>query len=330
MNASPLIATVFGGSGFVGRYVCQRLARAGWRVRVAVRRPDEALFVRTYGVVGQIEILQANIRDEASTRSAIAGSDAVINCVGILGENGRQTFDAVIADGAERVARLSAAENIGRLVHVSSIGADLESSSDYARNKGLAEKAVLKHFPNAVILQPSIIFGTEDSFFNRFANMARLSPVIPVVSPETRFQPVYVDDVAAAAVAAATTDVRSGVYELGGPEIETFGALMARMLEVIDRRRWVLPIPVGLARFQGKVLDFLQRVSFGLFTNSVLTADQVEMLQVDNVVAGNAKGFADLGLSPTSMEAVLEGYLHSFRPHGQYDAITASAKKLKT
>lgn len=330
MNASPRIATVFGGSGFVGRYVCQRLARAGWRIRVAVRRPDEAFFVRPYGTVGQIEILQANIRDEDSTRRAIVGSDVVINCVGILGERGSQTFDSVIGEGAERIARISSEENVARLIHVSAIGADAGSSSEYARNKAEAERAVLKYFPNAVIFRPSIIFGTEDEFFNRFAGMARISPVIPVVSPETRFQPVYVDDVAAAIVKAADGNAEPGIYELGGPEVASFGVLLRQMLTVIERKRFVLSMPIRLARLNGRLLDFLQRATFGLFTNSILTADQVEMLQVDNVVSDGAKGFANLGLVPTNMDAVLEGYLHCYRPHGQYDAITASAKKLKT
>ncbi len=316
-DLAPL-ATVFGGSGFVGRYVTQRLARAGWRVRVAVRRPNEALFVRPYGVVGQVEPVQANIRDEASTRRAIAGASVVINCVGILNEQGRQSFNAVQDEGAGRIARLAAAEGVGRLVHISAIGADPESPSAYARSKAAGEAAVQAAFPGAVILRPSIVFGTEDGFFNRFAGIAQISPVVPVVGPDTRFQPVYVDDVAEAAVRAATSDVAAGVYELGGPEVATFRELIDRTLALIGRRRIVLPLPWGLAGLQARVLDFVQRASFGLVTNSVLTADQVRLLRADNVVAPAVKGLGDLGIVPTPMEAVLESYLYAYRKHGQY------------
>lgn len=327
-NSSP-IATVFGGSGFLGRYVTQRLARAGWRVRVAVRRPNEALFVRPYGVVGQVEPIQANIRDGESTRRAIAGADAVINCVGILVESGRQSFGAVQDEGAARVARIAREEGVLRLVQVSAIGADAGSTSDYARTKAAGEAAVAEAFPGAVILRPSIMFGTEDEFFNRFGAMARLSPVLPLVGPETRFQPVYVDDVAAAAVRAATGNAAPGVYELGGPEVASFRDLMRRMLGLIERRRMLVTMPFWKARMLGRMFDFAQRWSFGLFTNNLLTADQVQQLAHDNVVAPDARGFAELGITPTAMEAVLESYLYSYRPHGQFDAITASARNLR-
>jgi NADH dehydrogenase len=317
------IATVFGGSGFIGRYVTQRLARAGWRVRVAVRRPNEALFVRTYGVVGQVEPVQANIRDDASTRRAIAGAEVVVNCVGILVEEGRQRFDAVQGEGAGRVARIAAAEGVRRLVHVSAIGADPDGPSAYARSKAAGEAAVVAAFPGAVILRPSIVFGTEDQFFNRFAAMARLSPIVPVVGPDTRFQPVYVDDVAAAAVKAATGNVAPGVWELGGPEAASFRELIERMLVVIDRRRMVVGAPWGIARLKARAFDFIQRASFGLLTNRIITADQVLLLERDNVVAPRARGFAELGIAPTPMEAVLPDYLYAYRPHGQFQATAA-------
>ncbi len=329
MSGLAPLATVFGGSGFVGRYVTQRLARAGWRVRVAVRRPNEALFVRTYGVVGQVEAVQANIRDEDSTRRAIAGADAVVNCVGILVEQGRQRFDAVQAEGAGRVARIAAEQGVRRLVQVSAIGAGPDSASDYARSKAEGEAAVLAAFPAAVILRPSIVFGTEDGFFNRFASMARLSPVVPVVGPETRFQPVYVDDVAAAAVVAATGDVTAGVYELGGPEVASFRDLIERMLGVIERRRLVVAVPIPLARLKGRALDFVQRASLGLFTNTVITADQVRLLEHDNVVSKGARGLAELGIAATPMGVVLETYLYAYRPHGQYRTTAAAAQELR-
>lgn len=328
LNRAPIV-TVFGGSGFVGRYVSQRMAKEGWRVRVAVRRPNEALFVRPYGVVGQVEPIQANIRDEASTRRAIAGSSAVINCVGILIEDGKQGFEAVQAEGAERIARIAAEEGVPRLVHISAIGADPESESLYARSKAAGEAAVRAAFPGAVILRPSVVFGVEDQFFNRFASMARFSPVLPVVGAETKFQPVYVGDVASAAALAATSDVAPGVYELGGPEVATFRELMERMLAVIRRKRRVAPLPFGLARLQARILDAMQRLSFGLFTNRVLTVDQVRMLARDNVVSPGSRGFVELGIAPTAMDPILETYLYSYRPHGQFTAIHESASQLR-
>ena len=329
MSSTTPLVTVFGGSGFVGRYICRRMANAGWRVRVAVRRPDEAGFVRTMGTVGQVEPIQANIRDAASTARAIAGADAVINCVGILVESGKQRFDTLQADGAARVARLAAEHGVRRLVQISAIGANAGSDSDYARSKAAGEAAVTSAFPGAVILRPSIIFGTEDEFFNRFGAMARISPVIPLVGADTRFQPVYVDDVAAAAAKAATSDVAPGIYELGGPETATFRELIERLLKTIERKRAIIVLPPWFARFQAGALDTLSKLTFGLWTNGLLTRDQVRQLGRDNVVAPDARGFADLGIEPTAMDAILEGYLYSFRPHGQFDAITASADNLR-
>jgi NADH dehydrogenase len=325
---APLV-TIFGGSGFVGRYIAQRMARAGWRVRVAVRRPNEAHFVRPYGFVGQVEPIQANIRDDASTRRAVAGARAVVNCVGILVEGGKQRFDDVQTHGASRIARIAAEEGVARLVQISAIGADASSDSRYARSKAGGEAAVQGAFPAAVILRPSIIFGAEDQFFNRFAAMARFLPVLPLVGAETRFQPVYVDDVAAAAAMAAAEPVPSGIYELGGPDPDSFRGLMRRMLAVIDRRRAVVALPGWLAMAQAGVFDALQGASRGVFTNGILTRDQVRQLSRDNVVAPDARGFAALGLTPTPMSAVLESYLYVYRPHGQYEAITASARNLR-
>jgi uncharacterized protein YbjT (DUF2867 family) len=329
MSSPAPIVTIFGGSGFIGRYVARRMAKAGWRVRVAVRRPNEAMFVRPYGAVGQVEPIQANIRDEASTRSAIRGAEAVVNCVGILVEQGRQGFEAVQAEGAGRIARIAAEEGVARLAHVSAIGADPDSDSLYARSKAAGEAAVTAAFPGAVILRPSIVFGVEDQFFNRFGRMARLSPVLPLVGPETRFQPVYVDDVAAASEAAARRFVEPGVYELGGPEVATFRELMQRMLRIIRRRRMIVALPDWLAGTQAWGFDTAQRVSFGLFTNTLITRDQVRLLRRDNVVGPGALGLADLGVEPTAMEAVLPEYLYAYRPHGQYAAIQESAARLR-
>ena len=194
------LVTIFGGSGFVGRYIARRLAKEGWRIRVAVRNPNEAMFVRPYGSVGQVEPVFCNVRDDASVASVLNGADAVVNCVGVLTEAGKNTFTAVQADGAERIARMAAAAGVARMVHISAIGADAASESEYSRTKAAGEAGVLAHMPNAMILRPSVIFGNEDEFFNRFAAMAGMGPILPIVGADSRFQPVYVDDVAAAAV----------------------------------------------------------------------------------------------------------------------------------
>ena len=323
------LVTIFGGSGFVGRYVARRMAQAGWRVRVAVRRPNEAIFVRTYGVPGQVEPIACNIRDDASVAQALAGADAAVNCVGILAEAGANRFEAVHAEGAGRIARAAAAAGLGRLVHVSAIGADPGSPSAYARSKAAGEAAVRAAFPRAVILRPSIIFGPEDQFFNRFAAMTRTSPVLPVVGGTTRFQPVHVDDVAAAAERAIRTDVAPGVYELGGPETLSFAELMRRMLAEIRRRRIVLDLPFWVARPIATVLDGVQAATLGLFHNGMLTRDQLRNLARDNVVAPDARGLADLGIAPTPMSAVLPGYLWRHRPAGQFEALKESARNLR-
>ena len=323
------LVTIYGGSGFVGRYIARRMAKEGWRVRVAVRRPNEALFVKPYGVVGQVEPVACNIRDDASVRAAMRGADAVVNCVGILNRSGKNTFDAVQASGAARIARIAAEEGVARLVHLSAIGAAADSESEYQRTKAAGETAVLAAFPSAVILRPSIIFGNEDGFFNRFAAMTRFGPVLPVVGAGTKFQPVYVDDVAQAAVQGITGAATPGVYELGGPDVATFRELMQTMLAVIRRRRLIVNIPFFAASIMGGALDLLQAVTLGLFQNGMITRDQVRNLRTDNVVAPGAKGLADLGITPTAMAPVLPEYLWRYRPSGQYAAIKESAKNLR-
>lgn len=323
----PKLVTIYGGSGFVGRYIARRMAKAGWRVRVAVRRPNEALFVKPYGVVGQVEPVLCNIRDDTSVAACMEGADAVVNCVGILARSGKNTFDAVQAEGAERVARLAAEQGVAQMVHVSAIGADPASASDYARTKAAGEAGVLDHMPNAVILRPSIVFGPEDQFFNRFASLSRMGPVLPVVGAETLFQPVYVDDVAQAAELALTGDVAAGIYELGGPDVKSFSDLMKKMLEVIRRRKLVLNIPFWAASIMGFAFDTLGTLSGGLIPAQI-TRDQVRNLAKDNVVSEGVQGFAELGIRPTSLEAVLPEYLWRYRPSGQYDAIKESARDL--
>lgn len=286
--------------------------------------------MKPYGAVGQVEPVLCNIRDDASVRSVMSGADAVVNCVGILAEAGRNEFDTVQAEGATRIARIAADESVGKLVHLSAIGADLESDSEYARTKAEGEAGVLNEMPTAVILRPSIVFGPEDQFFNRFASMTRLGPILPVVGADTNFQPVYVDDVAKAAELALTESVEPGVYELGGPEVDSFRGLMHRMLEIIHRRRLVANMPFFVARIMAFGFDMMQTISLGLFTNSMITRDQVRNLTNDNVVGEEAKGFAELGIQPVTMASVLPDYLWRFRPSGQYDAIKDSAKNLRT
>ena len=322
------LVTIYGGSGFVGRYIARRMAKLGWRVRVAVRRPNEALFVKPYGAVGQVEPVLCNIRDDASVKAAMNGADAVVNCVGILVGVGKNKFDAVQAKGAGRIARIAAESGVQNLVHISAIGADAESESTYARTKAQGEAAVLAAFPNATILRPSIIFGNEDGFFNKFAGMARFTPILPIFGGDTRFQPVYVEDVAQAAVKGVLGEAQ-GIYELGGPDVDTFRGLMGKMLKVINRKRLVVSLPFFLGKIMGGALDLVQAATGGLVVNKMVTRDQIKNLAKDNVVAADAKGLADLGIKPTPVDAILPDYLWRFRPNGQYDAIQASAKNLR-
>lgn len=322
------LVTIYGGSGFVGRHIARRMAKQGWRVRVAVRRPNEALFVKPYGTVGQVEPFPCNVRDDASVAAALQGADAVVNCVGILGEHRKNTFDAVQTDGAERIARLAAENGVASMVHVSAIGADADSASEYAQSKAAGEAAVLAHMPDAMILRPSVIFGQDDGFYNRFASLARFGPVLPIVGAETRFQPVYVDDVAAAAVKGILGEA-SGVYELGGPDVGTLRGFVNETLDVINRKRLVINMPFWMARLMAFGFDLMQTVLMGMIENKVLTRDQVKLLQEDNVVSDDASTLADLGIRPTNTEAVLPTYLWRFRPSGQFDAIKDSAKNLE-
>lgn len=322
------LVTIFGGSGFVGRYIARRLAKEGWRIRVAVRNPNEAMFVRPYGAVGQVEPVFCNIRDDDSVAAVIAGADAVVNCVGLLTETGKNTYSAVQAEGAERIARLAAQHGVARMVQMSAIGADANSPSEYARTKAEGEASVLAHMPDAVILRPSIMFGPEDKFFNRFAGMSRMGPVLPVVGADTKFQPVYVDDVAAAAVQGVNGTASAGIYELGGPDALSFRDLMKVMLDIVRRRRLVLNMPFFVARLMAFGFKVAQFLSLGVI-KAPLTKDQVVNLGIDNVVAEDAQGFVALGIKPSAMEAILPDYLWRFRPSGQYDAIKESAKSLR-
>ena len=322
------LVTIYGGSGFVGRYIVRRMAKAGWRVRVAVRRPNEAMFVKPYGTVGQVEPVLCNIRDDASVGAAMAGADAVVNCVGTFNKSGRNNFDAVQVEGAERIARLAAAQGISRMVQISAIGADKNSESDYSRTKAMGEAAVLGHLPKAVILRPSVVFGPEDQFFNRFASMTRYGPILPIIGAETQFQPVYVDDLAHAAVKGALGQAKAGIYEIGGPEIRTFRELMHDMLDEIQTRRLILDLPFWIGNVMAIVTGTLNFLTLGIVPQ-VITRDQVKGLRIDNVVGKGAKSLGDLGIEATAMAAVLPEYLWRFRPSGQYASIKNSAKNLR-
>ena len=309
MAQEKLIA-VIGGSGFVGRHVVQALARDGHRIRVGVRGVERASFLKPMGVPGQVVPMQANIRFPESLDAVVAGADVVINLVGILQEAGPQKFSALQAEGARAVAKAARDAGATQFIQLSAIGADADSDADYARTKAEGEQAVLEQYPDAVILRPSIVVGPEDQFFNRFAAMARLSPVLPVVSAQTRFQPVFVGDVAKAVKLAVDDADLSGVYELGGPSVYSFEELMRLMLKVIGRKAFVADIPVPIASLMAKLTDWLP--------GAPLTQDQVKMLQHDNIVSQNARGFDELGLKPEAIEGQIPSYLYRFRRAGQY------------
>ncbi len=327
---SQQLVTVFGGSGFVGRHVVRALVKRGYRVRVAVRRPDLAGFLQPLGMVGQIHAVQANLRYPDSVAAAVKGAAAVVNLVGILQEGGRQSFAGVQANGARAIAQACAAVGIARLVQVSAIGADRDSKSLYARSKAEGEAAVLAAVPGAVILRPSIVFGPEDGFFNRFAALARVLPALPLVGGgETRFQPVFVGDVAEAVARGVDGVVAGGrVYELGGPEVKSFRELLAYICEVTDRKRLLVPLPFPVARIQARILELVDTLTLGLLPDAIkLTRDQVTLLESDNVVSAAAlaegRSFEGLGIAPVSVEAIVPSYLWRFRKAGQFDTARA-------
>lgn len=315
ITATPKLVTVFGGSGFLGRHVVRALARRGYNIRVACRNPNLAGHLQPLGNVGQIQAVQANLRHRWSVDRAVAGADCVINLVGILYESGKQRFGAVQEFGARAVAEAARAAG-ANLVHVSAIGADEQSNSDYARTKGLAEKAVRETVPGAVIFRPSIVFGPEDGFFNKFAELARWSPFLPLIGGgHTRFQPVYVGDVAEAVALAVDGKAEGGkTYELGGPGVFTFRQLMEEMLSTIGRKRILVPLPWMVARINAFFL--------GMLPKPLLTSDQVELLRHDNVVSDTAvaerRTLQGLGIKPHAVEAILPSYLWRFRVAGQF------------
>ncbi|MEM8749163.1 MAG: complex I NDUFA9 subunit family protein [Pseudomonadota bacterium] len=316
-RGTPKLVTVFGGSGFVGRHAVRALVERGYRVRVACRRPDLAGYLQPIGNVGQIQLVQANLRYQWSIDEAVQGADHVVNLVGILAESGNQRFDSLQARGAGWVAQ--AAREVGaKMVQLSAIGASEDSAADYARTKAEGEALVRKADPDAIILRPSIVFGPEDDFFNRFAAMARIAPALPLIGGgKTLFQPVYVGDVADAIAAAVSGEVEPGTtWELGGPEVLSFRECLERMLAVIERKKPLISLPFGIAGAMAGLAQYMP--------GAPLTPDQVEMLKTDNVVSQSAKDagrtLADMGLQSTPLASVLPRYLVRFRKHGQFEA----------
>ncbi|MEO8812104.1 MAG: complex I NDUFA9 subunit family protein [Caulobacteraceae bacterium] len=321
------LVTVFGGSGFVGAQIVRALAKRGLRVRVAVRRPGRGYRLRMLGEVGQVEIVQANIRDAASVGRALDGAEACVNAVGVLHESGRQTFEAVHVDGVRAIAGAAAARGIQIFVHLSAIGADPASRSVYARTKAAGETASREAIASTTVMRPSIVFGAADRFFNRFAAMATLSPALPLIGGgATRFQPVFVTDVANAVGEAAIQSVAAGrTYELGGPAVRTFRELMELMLREIGRSRLLVPIPFGVASLMGAAGDLV--AATGLIAPPI-TRDQVDLLRSDNVVSADALGLADLGIVASAMEPIVPTYLYRYRKGGQYAELTRAAAAL--
>jgi uncharacterized protein YbjT (DUF2867 family) len=309
------LITVFGGSGFLGRHVVRALANRGYRIRVAVRRPELSGFLRPMGRVGQINAVQANLRFPQSIAVALRDADIAVNLVGILFQRGKQRFDAVQAAGAEAVA-LAANSAGARLVHVSAIGADVNSPSHYARSKAEGERRVLTAQPASVIMRPSIVFGPEDDFFNRFAALARMAPALPLPGGgHTRFQPVFVGDVAEAIAKAVDGETKPGtIYELGGPDVRTFRELMEFVLVTTGRHRLLVPVPFEVMKFQAAFAQFLPKPP--------ITPDQVELLKSDNVVSAEARSegrtLEALGIIPETMAAIVPSYLWRFRKTGQF------------
>ena len=310
------LVTVFGASGFLGKHVVRALVKDGWRVRAAVRRPHISQELRVIGNVGQVQLMQANIRFPESVEKAVQGSDAVINLVALLFEEGKQSFEAVHVGGAETLAAAARDAGVQNFVQVSSIGADAQSDSDYARTKGEAEATIRAAIPNADIMRPSVLFGPEDDFFNRFAGMAQFAPALPLMGGgETKMQPVYVGDVAQAIAKVVGQGTSGKTYELGGPQCYSFKELMQFTLDTIDRKRFLAPMPW----FAANVLGFMGELSgYAPFVKPFLTRDQVKSLKLDNVVADDALGFSDLGISLETIESIVPSYLGRYRKYGQF------------
>jgi uncharacterized protein YbjT (DUF2867 family) len=307
------LVTVFGGSGFLGRNVVRALAKDGWRIRVAVRRPSHAYFLQPAGVVGQIQIVKCNVRDDDAVREALHGAQAAINLVGIIAQTGKQRFQALHVDAAERIAMLAKKAGVAKLLHVSALGASEDAPSQYFKTCAEGEARVRAAFAGAIVVRPSLLFGPDDDFFNKFGALARLLPALPLIGGgHTRFQPVFAGNVAAAIALLLDDAAAAGkAYEFGGPEVATFKQLLALILKETHRKRWLIPIPYFVARIQGAVLQFLP--------GKLLTLDQVRMLKTDCTVSGSFPGLKELGIVATAMEAIVPSYLWRFRKAGEFE-----------
>ena len=321
------LATVFGGSGFIGRYVVRRLVSRGWRVRVAVRNPNSALFLKTYGEVGQVELKRCSIFDKRSVASSLAGSNAVINAVaGRLSETSRKKIAKFYYKGPEIIATECKKAKIESFIHISAIGADDQTESLYSKYKRRGEKTILKLIPSSIILRPSLVFGNEDQFFNRYASMSAYSLFIPVIGENTCFQPIYVDDLAAAVEKAVVENITKGIFEIGGPDVFSHRELIQKTLKVVRRRRIILPIPAWLAAIMATAFGYIETVSFGI-VRPPFSIDNLKQLKLDNVVTSGTKSVKDLKIQPKSVDSIIPSYLYSFRPYGQYNEITEISKR---
>ena len=314
--------TIFGGTGFLGRYIVNRLSKLGYIINIVTRTPNEAIYLKTSGNVGQVKLTEGSFSNLNNFTSLFKTSDIIINCVGILNEEGDQTFKKLHSDIPEKLAILAKKSGVKKFIHISSIGANPNSDSKYSKSKGIAEVKILKAFPEAVILRPSIVFGSEDQFFNLFSQISCISPILPIVGGKTKFQPVYVDDIAKMVVGvlqieSPNTKKNNRIYELGGPEIISFRSLMVKMLSVIYRKKLIINLPFWLAKAMCPLILILNKLTFKKIP-LLITEDSVKQLKYDNLVSEEYMSFEDLKIKPKSLDLILPSYLKRYRPRGNF------------
>ncbi len=314
--------TIFGGTGFLGRYIVSRLSKLGYIINIVTRTPNEAIFLKTSGNVGQVKITEGSFSNLSNLTSLFNTSDIVINCVGILNEEGDQTFKKLHTDIPEKLAILAKKNGVKKFIHISSIGANPKSDSKYSKSKGIAEVKIFKAFPEAIILRPSIVFGSEDQFFNLFSQISCISPILPIVGGSTKFQPVYVDDIAKTVVGVLQTEApnlkkNNTIYELGGPEIISFNSLMVKMLSIIYRKKLIINLPFWLAKAMCPIILILNKLTFRKIP-LLITEDSVKQLKNDNIVSKEYLSFDDLEIKPKSLDLILPSYLKRYRPRGNF------------
>ena len=318
---SPII-TIFGGTGFLGRYIVNRLAKSGYIINVVTRFPNEAIFLKTSGDVGQISFVEGSFSNLSKLTFLLSSSEIVINCVGILNEEKNRKFRQIHSDAPEKLAILAKDKGVKKFIHISSIGADQKSDSNYAKSKGIGETKIINAFPDAIILRPSIVFGPEDQFFNLFSQISCISPILPIVGGDTKFQPVYVDDIAKLVekiikIEKSTSEKNNSIYELGGPDIMSFHSLMLKMLSFIYRKRLIVNLPFWFAKFMCPMIFILHKLSLNKIP-LLITADSIKQLKNDNIVSKKFLGFEDFGIKPKSMDLILPSYLKHYRPRGNF------------